>query len=217
MLKELHPGLYAWTTEDHKRFRSFAVVDGGEVVLIDPVAVDAEEANHLKQLGQITAILLTSAWHERDAEGFACQFKAPIYAHPDALPDLEHEDDKHKPEALPDALPLGLVAWEVPGALPGQVAYYWPRDGGSLIVGDCWMNLPLEQAPWYMRLFYQHVAKLRAGLHLLPPAKARDSQAMIAAYRRHLEQPVERLLVSHGSPIMAGARERMLKRLDQGP
>jgi glyoxylase-like metal-dependent hydrolase (beta-lactamase superfamily II) len=212
MLETVAPGLHAWETKDFKQFRAFAIADGGEVVLIDPVALDADEAHAIEALGRVVAIALTSAWHERDAEAIARRFGAPIYAHPAALGELTCKTV----QPLPETLPLGLVAWEVPGAFPGQVAYYRPHEGGSLMVGDCWMNLQIHEKPLPVRLLMKLLTPLRDGLHLTPPTKAADSQAIIAAYRRHLAHPVERLLVSHGRHVLEGARAHMLARLELG-
>jgi glyoxylase-like metal-dependent hydrolase (beta-lactamase superfamily II) len=212
MIEPVAPGVHAWETKDFKQFRAFAVADGGEVVLIDPVAPDADEARAIAALGRVVAIVLTSSWHERDAEAIARRFEAPIYAHPAALGELSCKTV----QPLPAVLPLGLAAWEVPGAFPGQVAYYRAHEGGSLIVGDCWMNLQIHEKPLPVRLLMKYLTPLRDGLHLTPPGNAADSQAIIAAYREHLAHPVERLLVSHGRHILAGARAHMLARLEQG-
>ncbi|MFN3432218.1 MAG: hypothetical protein ACK46X_19995 [Candidatus Sericytochromatia bacterium] len=212
MLQPVTPGVHAWETQDLAQFRAFAVADGGEVVLVDPLAMDAEEVRAIEALGQVVAIVLTSAWHERDAAQAARRFNAPVYAHPEAIAELKSQTV----QPLPETLPLGLVAWHVPGAFAGQTAFYWPREGGTLIAGDCWMNLKFEEKPFLMRLLLQYVLPLRDGLHLTPPKRAANPDAIIAAYQEHLKHPVERLLVSHGRHILENAREQMQSRLALG-
>lgn len=213
MLTEVAPGIHAWYSKDIGRYRAFAVVAGDDVVLIDPVQPDAAEKTALDALGKVVAILITCSWHDRAAAALARQYGVPVWAHADALPELGI------PEAtsFPAELPAGIEALPVSGTTKGEVAFLVPRDGGSLIVGDAWMNIPFAQAPWWARLVMKHLIKLRDGLHLFPPTKASDPQAMVAANRAILERDFDRLLVSHGDVLLSGARARMAERLNQGP
>jgi glyoxylase-like metal-dependent hydrolase (beta-lactamase superfamily II) len=213
MLHEVAPGIHAWYSKDMVRYRAFAIAGGGQVVLVDPTAMDAEETKALEALGTVTGILLTCDWHERDAASFAERYGVPVWAHPDALPLLQSKSA----QAFPVDLPLGIEVLPATGTTPGQVAFLVPRDGGSLIVGDFWMNIPFAKAPWLMRLVMRHLIKLRDGLHLFPPVKASNPSAMVEASRVILDRDFDRLLVSHGDCIDVGAKTRMAERLKQGP
>lgn len=213
MLTELAPGIHAWFSKDLGRFRAFAVVDGDQVVLIDPVQPDAAERAALEALGTVHAILITCGWHGRDAATMSTHYGVPVWAHADALPELAIP----AAQPFPDDLPAGIEALPVQGTTPGDVAFLVPRDGGSLIVGDFWMNIPFAKAPLWMRLFMKHIIKLRDGLHHFPPVKARDPQAMVESSRTMLDRDFDRLLVSHGEPLLSGAKARMAERLKQGP
>jgi glyoxylase-like metal-dependent hydrolase (beta-lactamase superfamily II) len=213
MLKTLAPGIHAWLSKGPARFRSFAVVADGAVVLVDPVRPDAAEAAALKALGPVVAILITCGWHGRDAAALAAEHGVPVWAHADALAALGIPDAK----PFPTTLPGKMEALPATGSTPGQVAFYVPQDGGSLIVGDFWMNIAFAKAPWWMQLVMRHLIKVRDGLHLFPPVRASDPQAMIAASRDILTRPFERLLVSHGDCLLQDARRLMAERLKQGP
>ena len=215
MLHELAPGVMAWESKDVTAFRAFAVHEADEVVLIDPLPTDEAEMGQIRALGRVIAILLTTAWHDRDAAKAARVWGAPVFAHPDALGDL--------PAAIgarpfPFELPLGLEAIHVPQAKPGNVAIYDARDGGTLLPGDLWHNEALTRFPIYLRLFLRYAIKLRDGLHPFPPKKAADPEGMRRALDLLMaERPVKRLLVSHGACLVDGAEGRMRARLALGP
>jgi glyoxylase-like metal-dependent hydrolase (beta-lactamase superfamily II) len=213
MLKELAPGIHAWTDKKVTGFRAFAVVTDDGVVLIDPLTPDAEEAKQLAALGSVKAVLVTGAWHERDAVAIAQQHGVTAYAHPDAIKHFEIPGV----QPLPETLPGGIEAVSATGSFQGQVDYYVPRDGGSLLVGDSWHNIDMQAVPFPVRLFMKHVIKLRHGLHLTPPVKCQNPQQLVETYREVLKRPVERLLVSHGACLKENARHQMLARLEQGP
>lgn len=212
MLKSIAPGVECWKTKDRAEFRAFAVHGDGQVVLIDPVPVDAEEEQAIRALGQVQAVLLSCFWHERDSAAVAARFGVPLYAAPEAIARLEGKSA----QPFPEQLPLGIELLDASGGTAGEVAFYLPGDGGMIIVGDSWHNIPLSRMPLPVRLILKLAIKLRDGLHLYPPAKARDSQALIRQCRAWLERPVERLLVSHGDCLDHGAKAAMLARLDQG-
>jgi glyoxylase-like metal-dependent hydrolase (beta-lactamase superfamily II) len=213
MLKELAPGIHAWYSKGMGRFRAFAVVRDGQVVLIDPIIPNSETAKALDALGTVTGILLTCDFHERDSEALAAHFEVPVWAHAEALPLLANEDAL----PFPDEMPLGIEALPATGSTPGQVAFLVPGDGGSLIVGDFWMNIPFAKASWPVRLVMRHLIKVRDGLHLFPPVRATDPQAMVEASRAILARDFERLLVSHGDCLFHDAKSQMAARLQQGP
>ncbi|HEY9720640.1 MAG TPA: hypothetical protein V6D47_01420 [Oscillatoriaceae cyanobacterium] len=212
MLETRAPAISSWKVAEIPGFHAYAVHRDGEVVLIDPVALSPAQEAKLRTLGTVKAVLLTGPNHERESAALSKTFGVPVYAHSAAIAQF----DSKAVQPLPETLPLGLVALEADGAFEGEVVYYHPDDGGSLLVGDSWHNERLARFPWLARLFIKHVIRLRDGLHLTPPSKARNSQALIAQSRAWLEQPVERLLVSHGDCLLSGAGIRMRERLDQG-
>ena len=214
MLQELSPGIHMWDSKDLYRYRAFALVADGEVVLIDPVRLNADEEAQIRALGTVTAILV--AWgdmHERDSAKVSKRFGAPVYAHPDAVLDCESKDVL----PFPDVLPMGIEALPATGGGRGHVAFYLERDGGTLYACDTWMNFDLgkEFFPirWVMKTFYHQ----RDGLNLMPPHEVTDMDAWMASSRAMLNRPIERLLVSHGDCILSGARDLMLERRAKGP
>ncbi|HEY9722770.1 MAG TPA: hypothetical protein V6D47_12220 [Oscillatoriaceae cyanobacterium] len=212
VLESIAPGVESWTTKDRAQFRAFAVHKEGQVVLIDPVPLDADEEKAIRALGNVAAVLLTCYWHERATAETAARFGVPLYAHPDAIARLESKTA----QPFPAQLPLGLELLDASGSTPGEVAFYLPDNGGAIIVGDSWHNIPLTRMPLPVRLILKFAIKLRDGLHLYPPSKAHDSQALIRQSREWLQRPVERLIVSHGDCLNHGAKDPMLARLNQG-
>lgn len=214
MLHELAPRVMAWEAKDMTAFRAFAVHAGDEVVLVDPLPTDEAEMGQIRALGRVVAILLTTPWHDRDAANAARTWGAPIYAQAEGLAALPA---KLGAQAFPRELPHGLEAIHVPAAMPGMVAIYDARDGGTLLPGDLWHNEAFARFNPVARLFLRHVVRLRDGLHPFPPVKAKDPEAVRRALDLMIaERPVKRLLVSHGACLIDGAEARMRARLAQG-
>ncbi|MDB5100733.1 MAG: Metallo-beta-lactamase superfamily protein [Cyanobacteria bacterium RYN_339] len=213
MLIEAAPGIFAWQTKDMTRFRAYAVAWAGEVVLIDPVEPDAEEAAALAGLGKVGAIALTNAFHERASAKLAAHYGVPVYASREALAELKNK----QAQPLPDLLPAGIEVLPAMHGLAGQVCFYVPRDGGSLLTGDAWHNEDLAALPLPVRLLLKHVVKLRQGLQPTPPSKCKDLAAFQAQLKAMLDRPVERMLTAHGENVTAGAGPRMVARLAEGP
>jgi hypothetical protein len=213
MFEELTPNVKCWETKDFQAFRAFVVFKDGDVVLVDPVALDADEERELAGLGTVRAIVITGDFHEREAPAFGKKFGVPVYAHQEALPGLVSKDV----QPLPPHLPAGLEAIYMPGGKPGEIVLYQADDGGTLIAGDCWHNIDLKRVPFIFRLVLQGVIKLRDGLHPVPIKRQRDPQRLASENRKLLERPIERLLVSHGDAILTGAGALMRERIEQGP
>lgn len=215
MLHELAPGVMAWETKDVAAFRAFAVHEGDEVVLIDPLPTDEAEMGQIRALGRVIAILLTTPMHDRDAANATHTWGAPVFAQAEAIPQLAAAIGA-KP--FPFELPLGLEAIHLPQAKPGNVAIYDERDGGTLIPGDLWHNEAFARFPFYMRWVLKFAIQLRDGLHPFPIKKAVDPEGLRRALDLLLaERPVKRLLVSHGACLIDGADTRMRARLAKGP
>lgn len=214
MLKELAPGVHVWQSKDTRRFQAFAIAGDGEVVLIDPVELDKEEEQQVRALGTVKAILITCPWHERVAAAAAKAFGAPIYGDPAGLAEFENKDAK----PFPAELPLGLEVLQGTGSCAGQVVLYLPRDGGALISGDFWHNIPMKEVPWFIRPILLYIVKLRDGLHLFPPTKATNPAQMVDSGKKMLaDRPVDKLFVSHGHSLLSGAGKQLAERLTKGP
>ena len=90
-MRELGPGLWHWTAPHpewsesepwDRNVSSYAIDDGERLLLFDPIAPPSE----IEELAadREAAIVLTAAWHERDARGLVERLGVPVYT---PLPD----------------------------------------------------------------------------------------------------------------------------------
>jgi hypothetical protein len=189
-VEELAPGLRRWTSwHDHweEQVGSVAVETDDGLVLIDPLDPPAE-------LGRPDHVLVTVYWHARAAADLGARTWAP----PRSLRPLANRGIEAADAA--EGLPGGIQAF--PTARAAE-AVYWLPEQRALVVGDVLLGAgakpratdePLRLCPegW---LGKQTHADLRESLRPL------------------LDLPVERVLVSHGAPVLADGRaalERVL-------
>jgi glyoxylase-like metal-dependent hydrolase (beta-lactamase superfamily II) len=164
---------------------SYAIDDGERLLLIDPLAppgeIDALAA------ARKTAIVLTCAWHERDARGLVERLDAAVF-----VPQPEEGDpiDGRQLFSAGDRLPVGVEAF--PGEDTNDLVL-WIESHRALAVGDTLVDLG-------------------SGLELpegwLPEGVTREQ--MLATLRPLLELPVELVLPTHGAPTDRAALERAL-------
>ena len=157
---------------------SHALVSDGKVVLIDPTLPDDRTLTAIRQLGDIDAILITSANHERDAHRIAQQLHVPVGA-----PAFAVKEFSFKPDIIVDGLRqiYGIVPLSLPGAAPGEHAYYSPYNQ-ILILGDAILNLP-------------------GGPVLLPDKYCTDSAQLKSSLTQLLRLDIAILAFAHGPAL----------------
>jgi len=220
-MRELRPGLWHWDAP-HPEWRegeewpetvsSYAIDDGEQLLLFDPLAVPSEiEA---RAADRRPAIVLTAPWHERDTQSLLERLEAHVYAPPaDTAEDLMQKfglTREQAGEGSPD------LAWLRAGAgdrydvhfytsadrplgaevFPGRVdndAVLWFEDHRAVVAGDSLADFGngLEIVPGW-----------------LPPGVTREQLA--ERLRPLLERPVEIVLAAHGGPFDRAALERAL-------
>lgn len=214
-MHELAQGLWRWTAR-HPDWRpeedalpgyepvggSIAYRAPGALVLVDPLLEDGsavwEQLDPLvEQAGRPPDVLVTILWHTRSADAVAGRYPGTrVWAHEPAREAVAERGpctDVFRPG---DQLPGGVRAidagraWEVLFWLPehaavvaGDVLLGLPEGGGIRLCPDDWLG-DLDRG----RL----VDGLRAGL---------------------LELPIERVLVSHGEPVLEGGRDALERAL----
>jgi hypothetical protein len=193
-VQELAPGLWRWTARHGEwhpgewgaEVASFAVDAGDAMLLVDPLLPE-DDAAVLDRLDALspTAILVTIPYHARTAEPLAERYEAPIHGHPAVAKRLRDNSRLQPLDDLPGgarAYPIGKPRrFETPVHLPSHRA---------LVFGDAIVTTPEgdlriwhgdrvddERARWYRDRFVPTLAPLR-------------------------ELDLERILVTHGEPIL---------------
>jgi hypothetical protein len=190
----LAPRLWRWTAwhpEWEQEVGCLALAAGDDLVLVDPlIPEDHEEA--WADLGRAidganrTDIVLTVFYHDRSAGAIRSRWpdiqihaEAGGIAHIEGVPTHLYHAGDH--------LPGGLVAHTTPRE--GE-AVLWEASTSSLIVGDVLLGkdggLVICPAGW-----------LPEGV---------DRHDMATALTPMLDLPLQRVLVSHGEPVLAKAR-----------
>ena len=86
--EEIVPGVWRWAVHDDRidyESDTHVVVEGGRVVLIDPLRL---EEIALRRLGTVEAICLTAKCHQRSAWRYRKEFGVKVYA-PEAVRPME--------------------------------------------------------------------------------------------------------------------------------
>jgi len=214
-VSELAPGLWRWTARHPDWTPGNAGAWGpdvgcvyceadGAILLIDPlVPSDGEERERfwraldrdVERAGP-PHVLLTCAWHLRSAVDVLDRYAgARLFVHERGVAELgaasERVTDAHR---TGDGLPGGAVAIDAGvGAAEMQVLYWLPSHG-ALVAGDVLLGTD------------------DGGVRVCPDdwLDARfDGEDVRDALRPLLDLPLERLLVSHGEPVLAGARDAL--------
>jgi glyoxylase-like metal-dependent hydrolase (beta-lactamase superfamily II) len=198
---ELSQGLWRWTAY-HEEWREdvgsvYCETEDG-VVLVDPLvpATDADAARFWRALdrdveraGGEVHVLVTVLWHARSAAAMVERFRARVWAPSRGRVAIARRagtvTDVFGPD---DRLPGGLGAFST--ARAAEVVYWIPEHRalvpGDVLIGDGSGGIRMCPASW------------------LPAGKGHAELA--ASLQPLLELPVERILVSHGAPVLADAR-----------
>ena len=178
-----------WTAKhpewDGPDVSSYAIDQGSELLLIDPLAIPDD----LDAGGREVIVILTCAWHERDARAAAERFGAKVYAPP---PDRPAEElvpaEIYRPG---DVLPFGVEAFE---GREGELdLVLWIESCRAVAAGDTLvafangLEIPEKWLPEGVTVPYVK-EKLRPLL----------------------DKPIERVLPTHGEPTDRAALERAL-------
>lgn len=194
MLADSAPGLRRWTAQ-HPEWReevaSFALDSGEGLVLFDPI-------DPPRELRRPDHVLLTVYWHARStAATGARRVWAPTRS---AQPLRNRGVTVTDPFRPGDELPAGIVAYATPRV---SEVVYWLPEQRSLVVGDVLLGAG---------------AKPRASadaLRLCPESwLGRASHADLRdGLRPLLDLQVQRVLVSHGAPVLRGGRRALARAL----
>ena len=186
--EQIAPGLRRWTSwheEWKQEVGSLAVQTPDGLVLIDPIDPPPE-------LRRPDHVLITVFWHGRSTGSLGAKH---VWAHARGVRRLKNRGtDVTDSIASGDELPGGIKAFET--ARESEVVYWLP-DQKAIAVGDVLLGAgakpkatsePLRLCPerWLGDANYK---KLRKSLQPL------------------LELPLQRILVSHGDPVLTGGKD----------
>jgi hypothetical protein len=187
---QIAPGLRRWSArhdEWNEHVASLALDTDDGLVLIDPI-------DPPRSLGVPAHVLLTVYWHARSAAALG---SARIWA-----PKRSERALRSREIAVTDAfragdeLPGGIRAFQTPRA--AEVAYWLPVQQ-ALVIGDVLLGAGARPHATAAPLRLCPERWLGTGTH-------EDVRRML---RPLLELPVERVLVSHGEPVLAGGRDAL--------
>ena len=204
---QIGPGLWRWTGwhEEWKQDVGSVYVETPDgVVLIDPIvppedterfwkALDAD----VKRVGGQVHVLVSVFWHTRDAKQMVERYRARVWAPRRGRPAIERRAGVVTDAFAPgDALPGSVQA--LPTARAAEVVY-WIPEHHALVPGD-------------VLLTDKH-----GGIRLCPaswlPASV-DQPKLAESLRPLLDLPVQRVLLSHGEPVLAGGKTALAAALD---
>ena len=218
---ELAPGLWRWTARHPEWTPDQGGPDGweaevasyyceadGQMLLIDPIVPsDGNQRERFwgaldRDVERVGAphVVLTCAWHSRSSSDVLARYPAArlwLSAHEGGEPPAGiGPTDPFRPG---DPLPGGAAA--IDAALGAGEVLVWVRSHAALVAGDTLVG----GGP--------------AGVRLCPDSwlEGADPSDVRAGLRVRLEGlPVERVLVTHGEPLLAGGRAALDRALGPG-
>jgi glyoxylase-like metal-dependent hydrolase (beta-lactamase superfamily II) len=203
---ELAPGLWRWTTfhpEWKEEVGSVYYEAPDAVVLVDPI-VPSDEAERfwaaldrdVKRAAAPLHVLITVFWHVRSTREIVERYGARVWAPTRGRGAIERRAGEVTDVFRPGGeLPGGVVPLKTARA---SEIVFWIPSHRALVPGD--VILGAEEG----------------GLRLCPaswlPEKTSLDQ-LRESLRPLLELPIERVLVSHGEPVLAGGRDALARML----
>ena len=197
-MRDLGGGLWHWTArhpEWHPRTEfgaavgCYAAVEGGRTVLIDPLLVEGLDA---LVAGEVI-VAITIPYHVRDAAACIERWGGVVSGHPDVA------------RRLPDGTPFDPDAGLAWHRLPRGKEQALELPGfGALAFGDRIVGVDGGLRYWSQRA----VTEARAAYF---------RRVTAPALRPLLELDAERVLVTHGEPVLRDGRRALAGALDAEP
>ncbi len=194
-VEQVVPGVFRWHVDDDRiggaDSEAYAIVDGGRVVLVDPLPIDPAA---LTALGQIEAIVLTASNHQRSAWRLRDRFHVPVYGPEDG------QGYERTPDHLysgGDLLPGGLTAFHAPGPAEAMHVLWRARPVAVVFLSD----LLLRDG---------------AGPPKFSPAEWQEQPHRTRSSVQRLldDLPFTAVCFAHGAPLVDRAREALQRALD---
>jgi glyoxylase-like metal-dependent hydrolase (beta-lactamase superfamily II) len=187
-----HPEWNARGADWGKVVSSYAIEDGEQLLLFDPLAVPSELEERAAE--RETVIVLTCPWHRRDAPALAERLGWPIYVPPPDPPDPDPVEGQVFTAG--ERLSIGVQAF--PGMEPNDLAL-WIESRKALVTGDTLIDR--GKGIEFPRDWASQGAIAERGL---------SPEQIFEGLKPLLELPVEVVLPTHGEPTDRAALERAL-------
>lgn len=206
---EIAPGLWRWAArhpewhpgEFGREVAAYALRAGEDTLLVDPI-VDADPAMLDGIVTGRVAILITVPYHARSAEPLAARYGATIHGHPAVAKRLS-DQRAFRPVAPGDELPGGARAFAI-GRPRRFEQPLWLPSHRALAFGDAVVEAGGELRVW------EQPARDERRLRFL-------QERFLPTLRPLLELDAERVLVTHGRPVLAGGRAELAAALEREP
>lgn len=204
-MQELADGLWRWTARHAEwhpgewgaQVASFALDAGDVTLLIDPLVPAGDEAPLDALVRGPVAILITIPYHTRSAESLSARYGATIHGHPAVAKRLRTA----KLEPIDGELPGGARAFRIGRPRRYETPIHLPSHR-ALAFGDALVTTPdgelrmwstsRGRERWYRDTFVPTLAPLR-------------------------ELKLERILVTHGEPVLRDGSAALRAALDAPP
>lgn len=217
-MREIGVGLWRWSAP-HPRWHagefgsevaSYALRQGRDTVMIDPIVPQLRTEAFLGKLDAIVrgklTITLTLGYHARDSARLADRYASSRH--------VEILGPKAAASRMPPGAPFRVIS---PGEkLPHRIA---PQRIGSPRRGELPLLLPKANALAFGDTIVEHLGELRLWEQSELTKKRRrwNSERLIPSLEPLLELDFERVLVTHGKPVMRGGCEALAAALAAGP
>ncbi len=191
---ELAPGLWHWMARhEHIHVLVSSYYLASERVLIDPM-IPRDGLEWFEEIGEPEHVILSNRHHDRHCWRLRDAFGCTVHCISNGLHELEGRGPV-EPFEFGDALPGGVVVYEVDAICPDETALHIPAHG-ALACADGVVRAP------------------GGGPLTFVPEQLMDNpeqtkRELRAAYARLLELDFDILLLAHGEPLGEGAKRAL--------
>ena len=210
-MQELAEGLLHWTGPHPEwsagdfgaEVASFAVRAGDEGLLIDPLlSSDGAFLDELFVGADRVSVLVTIGYHARSSEELASRFDTRIYG-PAGVARRLGGSSRFTAVDAGDELPGGARSFAIGKPRRGEQPLYVPSHR-ALVFGDAVVGEGGELRVWTQDRVDEKVRRFYR-------------ERFNPTLRPLLELDVERVLVTHGEPVLSGGGEALERALDAEP
>jgi glyoxylase-like metal-dependent hydrolase (beta-lactamase superfamily II) len=210
---EIAHGLWRWTSyheEWEENVGSVLYETGDGAIVIDPLVPETDERERfwrsldrdVERSGGTVHVLVTVFWHTRDAKQLAERYDAHVWAPTRGQKAIERRagvvTDTFRPG---DALPGGVVPQATARA---SEVVFWIPEQRALVPGDVLLGEGAKGGGTR--------SAGPSGLRMCPESwlpEGKSHGQLAESLRPLLDLPVERVLVSHGQPVLSGGRRAL--------